>query len=329
MEHFDPRSSSPSSSATGSRHARSCRRCSSGMLKLPDERAAPSTTCRRCRSVVHAAAPCPVDGEAPDDRVVGPDHPRVLRRHRGQRLRVLRQRGLAGPPGHRRARRSSARSTSSATTATELPPGEPGTIYFEGGGRLRVPQRPREDRRRPATPAGWSTLGDVGYLDDDGYLYLTDRKAYMIISGGVNIYPQEAENVLVSHPKVVDVAVFGVPNADFGEEVKAVVQPVSTGRRRARARAGADRLLPRAAGRRQVPALDRLPRRAAPPPDRQALQAPAQGRVLGRPRQRAGSSDPARLLAFRGESVVKRPNRRQNGQGMIETMRSSVISRTA
>jgi acyl-CoA synthetase (AMP-forming)/AMP-acid ligase II len=65
----------------------------------------------------------------------------------------------------------------------------------------------------------------VGYLDDEGFLYLTDRKAFMIISGGVNIYPQEAENVLVSHPKVVDVAVFGVPNADFGEEVKAVVQP--------------------------------------------------------------------------------------------------------
>ena len=72
---------------------------------------------------------------------------------------------------------------------------------------------------------GWTTLGDVGYVDDEGYLYLTDRKAYMIISGGVNIYPQEAENVLVTHPKVVDVAVFGVPNDDFGEEVKAVVQP--------------------------------------------------------------------------------------------------------
>ncbi|MCU1364840.1 MAG: putative fatty-acid--CoA ligase [Ilumatobacteraceae bacterium] len=69
-------------------------------------------------------------------------------------------------------------------------------------------------------------MGDVGYLDDDKFLYLTDRKAYMIISGGVNIYPQEAENVLVTHPAVIDVAVFGVPNEDFGEEVKAVVQPV-------------------------------------------------------------------------------------------------------
>jgi acyl-CoA synthetase (AMP-forming)/AMP-acid ligase II len=64
-------------------------------------------------------------------------------------------------------------------------------------------------------------------MDDDNFIYLTDRKAYMIISGGVNIYPQEAENVLVGHPKVVDVAVFGVPNEDFGEEVKAVVQPAA------------------------------------------------------------------------------------------------------
>jgi long-chain acyl-CoA synthetase len=68
-------------------------------------------------------------------------------------------------------------------------------------------------------------LGDVGYVDADGFLHLTDRKAFMIISGGVNIYPQEAENLLITHPKVMDCAVFGVPNPDFGEEVKAVVQP--------------------------------------------------------------------------------------------------------
>jgi len=66
----------------------------------------------------------------------------------------------------------------------------------------------------------------MGYLDEEGFLYLTDRKAYMIISGGVNIYPAEIENVLAIHPKVLDVAVFGVPNEEFGEEVKAVVQPV-------------------------------------------------------------------------------------------------------
>ena len=85
----------------------------------------------------------------------------------------------------------------------------------------------RRRRRARGSPQGWTTLGDVGYVDADGFLYLTDRKSYMIISGGVNIYPQEAENVLITHDQVVDVAVFGVPHDEFGEEVKAVVQPVT------------------------------------------------------------------------------------------------------
>jgi long-chain acyl-CoA synthetase len=108
----------------------------------------------------------------------------------------------------------------------EVPQGESGTIYFEGGAAFEYHNDP-DKTRGSRHPNGWSTLGDVGYVDGDGFLYLTDRKAYMIISGGVNIYPQEAENALVTHPKVVDVAVFGVPNDDFGEEVKAVVQPVT------------------------------------------------------------------------------------------------------
>jgi long-chain acyl-CoA synthetase len=107
----------------------------------------------------------------------------------------------------------------------EVAAGEPGTIFFEGGASFEY-HNDAEKTQSSRHPRGWSTLGDVGYLDADNFVYLTDRKAYMIISGGVNIYPQEAENVLVSHPKVVDVAVLGVPNDDFGEEVKAVVQPV-------------------------------------------------------------------------------------------------------
>ena len=177
----------------------------------------------------------------------------------------------------------SARCTSSTTTATSCRPVRPARSTSRAAASSSTTTT-RRRRRRRATPQGWSTLGDVGYLDDDGFLYLTDRKAFMIISGGVNIYPQEAENVLVIHPKVVDVAVFGVPNDDFGEEVKAVVQPVDLADGRARAGAGADRVLPQPAGRREVPPLDRLPRRAAPPPDRQALQAAAEGRVLGGPR---------------------------------------------
>ncbi len=107
----------------------------------------------------------------------------------------------------------------------EVPVGEAGTVFFDAGANFRYhgdAAKTQESRHAE----GWTTFGDVGRVDEDGYLYLTDRKAFMIISGGVTIYPQEAENVLAFHPKVVDVAVFGVPNQDFGEEVKAVVQPL-------------------------------------------------------------------------------------------------------
>ena len=252
------------------------------MLKLPEDVRAPlRRVVAAVRDPRRRAVPDP--RQAADDRVVGPGDPRVLRGHRGQRLRVLQQRAVAGPPGHRRRRRSGACCTSSARTARRSRPARPARSTSRAGRRSSTTTTPRRRRAR-ATRKGWSTLGDVGYLDADGFLYLTDRKAYMIISGGVNIYPQEAENVLVTHPKVVDVAVFGVPNDDFGEEVKAVVQPVDmpadAGRGR-RAGPGADRVLPLAAGRRQVPPLDRLPRGAPPPPDGQALQAAPQGRVLG------------------------------------------------
>ena len=107
----------------------------------------------------------------------------------------------------------------------ELPVGEAGTIYFADGPQFEYYNDP--DKTKESKHAkGWTTLGDVGRVDEDGFLYLTDRKAFMIISGGVNIYPQEAENRLIMHPQVADVAVFGVPNEDFGEEVKAVVQPI-------------------------------------------------------------------------------------------------------
>ena len=107
-----------------------------------------------------------------------------------------------------------------------LPSGAHGTIYFE---RDTVPFEYHNDPEKTADARhpdhqNWSTVGDIGYLDDDGYLYLTDRKSFMIISGGVNIYPQEVENVLALHPCLVDVAVIGVPDAEMGEQVKAVVQ---------------------------------------------------------------------------------------------------------
>jgi acyl-CoA synthetase (AMP-forming)/AMP-acid ligase II len=103
----------------------------------------------------------------------------------------------------------------------ELPVGEAGTIWSDGPLGFEYRNDPAKTAEA-VNALGYKTVGDIGYLDDEGYLYLTDRKAHMIISGGVNIYPQECENLLATHPKVIDCAVIGVPNEDFGEEVKAV-----------------------------------------------------------------------------------------------------------
>ncbi|OHV36716.1 MULTISPECIES: acyl-CoA synthetase [Pseudofrankia] len=114
-----------------------------------------------------------------------------------------------------------------AEDGRELPTGEDGVVYFE---REALPFTYHGDpaataaAQHPAHPT-WTTVGDVGHLDADGYLYLTDRATFMIISGGVNIYPQEIENVLALHPKILDVAVIGVPDPDLGERVHAVVEP--------------------------------------------------------------------------------------------------------
>jgi long-chain acyl-CoA synthetase len=105
------------------------------------------------------------------------------------------------------------------------PPGDPGTVWFRGATSFEYFNDAEKTAEAQGDGGTMSTVGDVGYLDEDGYLHLTDRKAHMIISGGVNIYPQETENLLISHPKVMDAAVIGVPNEEFGEEVKAVVQP--------------------------------------------------------------------------------------------------------
>ena len=105
------------------------------------------------------------------------------------------------------------------------PPGTDGTVWFSGATNFEYFEDPAKTAESRSADGKTSTVGDVGHLDEDGWLYLTDRKSYMIISGGVNIYPQETENLLATHPAVLDVAVIGVPNEDLGEEVKAVVQP--------------------------------------------------------------------------------------------------------
>ncbi len=105
-----------------------------------------------------------------------------------------------------------------------LPVGTPGTLWFKTATPFEYFNDPAKTAEARSADGSMSTVGDVGYLDADGYLHLTDRATFMIISGGVNIYPQECENLLITHPKVADAAVFGVPNPDLGEEVKAVVQ---------------------------------------------------------------------------------------------------------
>ena len=107
----------------------------------------------------------------------------------------------------------------------ELPVGTEGEVYFENGHQFAYHNDPAKTAAC-MNDRGWTTLGDIGRLDAEGYLYLTDRKSFVIISGGVNIYPQETEDVLLGHPLVLDAAVIGIPNEDFGEEVKAVVQLV-------------------------------------------------------------------------------------------------------
>ncbi|MDH4392715.1 MAG: AMP-binding protein [Aquabacterium sp.] len=108
-----------------------------------------------------------------------------------------------------------------------VPRGQTGEIWFKTANPFAYYQDPDRTASTRSADGTMTTVGDMGYLDDDGFLYLTDRSTFMIISGGVNIYPQECENLLITHPKVADAAVFGVPNADLGEEVKAVVQPVA------------------------------------------------------------------------------------------------------
>ena len=107
-----------------------------------------------------------------------------------------------------------------------LPEGEPGTLWFKTATEFSYHNDPTKTAESTSSDGSMTTVGDVGYVDSDGFLYLTDRKTFMIISGGVNIYPQECEDLLIAHPKVADAAVFGVPNVDLGEEVKAVIQPI-------------------------------------------------------------------------------------------------------
>jgi fatty-acyl-CoA synthase len=193
------------------------------MLKLPEAKRN-SYDLSSLQRVMHAAAPCPVEikkqmidwwgpivdeyyasSEAIGSTLISADewlaHPGSVGKPMMCQIHILDEDG------------------------NELPPGQAGEIYFEGGFSFEY-LNDAEKTAAARDSHGWTTVGDVGYVDDDGYLYLTDRRHHMIISGGVNIYPQEAENLLVTHPKVLDAAVFGIPDDEMGQSVKAAVQTV-------------------------------------------------------------------------------------------------------
>jgi long-chain acyl-CoA synthetase len=194
------------------------------LLKLPEEvRTRFDVSSLRC--CIHGAAPCPADVKERMIEWWGPVVHEYYGGTEGNGFVACNSAEWLAHPG------TVGRSLGGPVlrilddAGKEVPAGRIGNVYFEGGPDFEYHNDP-EQTRAAHDPRGWTTLGDMGYVDDDGFLYLTDRKAYTIISGGVNVYPQEAENVLVSHPAVLDVAVFGVPHEELGEAVKAVVQPV-------------------------------------------------------------------------------------------------------
>ncbi|MDG2026751.1 MAG: acyl-CoA synthetase [Acidimicrobiales bacterium] len=194
------------------------------MLKLPDD-VRTRADLSSLRHVSHAAAPCPVEVKR---RMIDWWGPIILEFYAGSEnvgsTMITSEEWLAHPGSVGLPRFCTAHICDD--DFNDLAVGEIGNVWFDTPGAAMEYHRDPEKTAENRSPQGWYTMGDVGHLDEDGYLYLTDRKSFMIISGGVNIYPQESENVLIAHDAVMDVAVIGVPNDDLGEEAKAVVQLV-------------------------------------------------------------------------------------------------------
>jgi len=224
MEHFDPEQYLQLVERWGVTHSQLVPTMFSRMLKLPEE------TRKRydvssLEAVVHAAAPCPVQVKQEMIKWWGPIIHEYYGATEGMGYTACNSEEWLAHPG-----------TVGKVLLGDLhildenmkecPTGVPGTVWFKTATPFEYFNDPEKTREARSPDGSMSTVGDVGYVDADGYLYLTDRKSFMIISGGVNIYPQECENLLITHPKVADAAVFGVPHADLGEEVKAVVQPM-------------------------------------------------------------------------------------------------------
>ena len=199
------------------------------MLKLPEEvRHKYNLSTLNC--AIHAAAPCPMPVKRAMIDWWGPVLEEYYAGSEGNGFTYI-----GSADWLRLADKEGAGSVGKAVTGiahimaedneTELPPRSEGTVFFESETVFEY-HGDAEKTQSSRNSKGWSTLGDVGWMDEDGFVFLTDRKSFMIISGGVNIYPQEIENHLVTHPKVQDVAVIGGPHEEMGEEVIAVVQPI-------------------------------------------------------------------------------------------------------
>ena len=222
MEHFDPEEYLRLVEAHKVTHSQLVPTMFSRMLKLPDE-VRTRYDLSTLEIAIHAAAPCPVQVKEKMIEWWGP----IIEEYYGATEGLgfaacntqewLAHRGTVGKIvlGDLHVLDDEMKPT---------PKGEPGTLWFSSGGAFTYFNDTEKTKESTSRDGTMTTVGDVGYVDDDGFLYLTDRATFMIISGGVNIYPQECENLLITHPKVADAAVFGVPNDDLGEEVKAVVQ---------------------------------------------------------------------------------------------------------
>jgi len=221
MEKFDPEALLAAVEAYRVTHVQLVPTMLHRLLQLPQElRARYDLSSLRC--IIHAAAPCPIATKRAAIDWLGPIVNEYYGGTEGVGITyITSEEWLAHPGSVGRAIIGELHIV--GDDGQEAPPGESGLVYFANGPAFEYHNAP-EKMAEVVNDKGWATLGDIGRVDADGYLYLIDRRSHTINSGGVNIYPQEIEDTLLTHPEVADAAVFGVPNAEFGEEVKAVIQ---------------------------------------------------------------------------------------------------------
>ena len=222
MEHFDAQAALAAIERYRVTHAQWVPTHFIRLLKLPDDVRA-RYDLSSLRAVWHAAAPCPQPVKRQMIDWWGPIVHEYYAGSEGNGFCAISAAEWLARPGSV-GRNLTAQTKICDEAGNEVPARTEGQVFFAGGGDFAYHKDP-DKTRAAANRHGWTTLGDIGWVDEEGYLFLTDRKNFTIISGGVNIYPAEIENLLVTHPKVADVAVIGAPHEEMGEEVVAVVQP--------------------------------------------------------------------------------------------------------